>query len=202
MIVISNGKEEKILLDTSLIKVPGKHNVENYMTAIALTYGLVPCEVYSRVASEFRGVEHRLELVRTLRGVDFYNSSIDSSPTRTAAALSALSGRDIVAICGGYDKNLSYDPLAKALCESVRAVVLTGETAPKIKKSLDECPDLVSSGLSVFEEETFEGAVERAASLGKEGGCVVLTPASASFDRFKNFDQRGKYFKELVAKLS
>jgi len=201
MIVISDGGEEKALLDTSLIRVPGMHNVENYMTAIALTYGLVPTEVYSRVASEFYGVEHRLELVRTLDGVDFYNSSIDSSPSRTVAALSALRGRDIVAICGGYDKNLSYDPLADALCDGVRAVVLTGATAPKIKKALEDCSRLQGSGLTVFEEDTFEDAVKRAASLGRAGGCVVLTPASASFDRFKNFAQRGRYFKELVKKL-
>ena len=177
------------------------HNVENYMTAIGLTYGFVDVEDYASVASEFCGVEHRLELVRTIDGVDFYNSSIDSSPTRTAAALSALGGRDTVIICGGYDKNLSYAPLADSLCKSARAVVLTGATAEKIKAALDACPDYDPEKLSVIMADSFENAVSTAASLGRAGGCVVLSPASASFDRFKNFMERGRYFKELVLKL-
>ena len=200
-IVIFDGCEEKELLDVSLIRIPGMHNVENYMTAIGLTYGHVDISVYSDVAKEFCGVEHRLELVRTIDGVDFYNSSIDSSPTRTAAALSALGGRDTVIICGGYDKNLSYEPLAISLCKSARAVVLTGQTAQKIKAALDNCPDYDADKLTVIMEDTFEDAVATAASLGRAGGCVVLSPASASFDRFKNFMERGRYFKELVNKL-
>jgi len=200
-IVISDGCEESALLDVSLIRIPGMHNVENYMAAIGLTYGHVDISVYSDVAKEFCGVEHRLELVRTKDGVDFYNSSIDSSPTRTAAALSALDGRDVVVICGGYDKNLSYAPLAHSLCKSARAVVLTGATAHKIKAALDESPDYDSEKLCVVMAESFEDAVSKAAALGRNGGCVVLSPASASFDRFKNFMERGRYFKELVNKL-
>ena len=200
-ITLSDGRSDETLLDCKSIKIPGKHNIENYMTAIGLTYGFVNTDVYECVASEFYGVEHRLELVRRKDGVDYFNSSIDSSPTRTLAALSALDGRDIVAICGGYDKNLSYNILAKKLCESVRAVVVTGAAANKIKKAIDECDDYPQSGLKVFMEDTFEGAVSRAASQGREGGCVVLTPACASFDRFKNFAERGRYFKELVNSL-
>ena len=200
-ITITDGREERVLLDTSLIRIPGMHNVENYMTAIGLTYGFVDTEVYSTVAKEFLGVEHRLELVRTIDGVDFYNSSIDSSPTRTAAALSALGGRDTVVICGGYDKNLSYAPLATSLCKSVRAAVLTGATAPKIMAALECCDDYDPTRLTVVMTESFEEAVSTAASLGRADGCVLLSPASASFDRFKNFMERGRYFKELVSKL-
>ena len=200
-IVISDGAEEKVLLDTSLIRIPGMHNIENYMTAIGLTYGFVDTDVYSSVAKEFLGVEHRLELVRTIDGVDYYNSSIDSSPTRTAAALSALGGRDTVIICGGYDKNLSYEPLAVSLCKCARAVVLTGDTAEKIKNAIDACPDYSPEKLLVVMADSFEDAVTRASALGRSGGCVVLSPASASFDRFKNFMERGRYFKELVLKL-
>jgi UDP-N-acetylmuramoylalanine--D-glutamate ligase len=171
------------------------------MTAIALTYRYVTADVYKRVAKSFYGVEHRLQLVRELGGVQYYNSSIDSSPTRTSAALSALAGRDIVVICGGYDKNLDYAPLAEALIKHARAVVLTGATAQKIKKALDDNSDFASSGLSVVMEESFENAVTSASKLGRAGGCVLLSPASASFDRFKNFAERGKYFCSLVAKL-
>ena len=200
-ICINDGETAEQILSVQSIRLPGTHNVENYMTAIALTYGYVDKEIYKNIAESFMGVEHRLELVRTLNGVQYYNSSIDSSPTRTAAALSALSGRDIVVICGGYDKNLDYAPLAEALIANVRAVVLTGATAGKIKRALEENPAFATSGLCVVSEEAFENAVISASKLGREGGCVLLSPASASFDRFKNFAERGRYFCELVAKL-
>ena len=200
-IYISDGRSSELLLDTSLIRLPGIHNVENYMTAIGLTYGYVDKSAYVKVASTFGGVEHRLELVRRLHNVDYYNSSIDSSPTRTAAALSALSGRDIVVICGGYDKNLDYAPLAESLYNRVRAVVLTGATAPKIKAALAAYNGAGKGGLTIVEAKTFEKAVTTASSLAQSGGCVLLSPASASFDRFKNFAERGKYFKELVKGL-
>ena len=201
IIRIADGDCERELLDCSDIRLPGKHNIENYMTAIGLTYGCVDVSVYSKVAMEFNGVEHRLELVRTIDEVDFYNSSIDSSPTRTGAALSALLGRDIVIICGGYDKNLDYEPLAKSICESVRTVVLTGASAPKIKAAILSYGGYSPEVLKIIDSESFEDAVALAANEAKKGGCVLLSPASASFDRFKNFAQRGEYFKELVKKL-
>ena len=196
-----DGESVTPLLDCKRILLPGKHNVENYMTATSLTLGYVDVGVWGEIAESFGGVEHRLELVRNIGGVDYYNSSIDSSPTRTAAALSALKGRDIVVICGGYDKNLSYAPLAKSLCESVRAVVLTGATAPKIMKALEEYEGYSPESLTVIEEKEFEDAVKRASELAREGGCVLLSPASASFDRFKNFAERGRYFKKLVMEM-
>ncbi len=200
-ICVKDGDSTENIISTNSIILPGLHNVENYMTAIALTYGYVDTAVYKGVAESFTGVEHRLQRIRTLNGVDYYNSSIDSSPTRTAAALSALAGRDIVVICGGYDKNLDYAPLAEALIKRVRAVVLTGATANKIQKALEDNFDFASSGLTVVMEECFEDAVSAASALGREGGCVLLSPASASFDRFENFAERGKYFCELVLKL-
>ena len=200
-IYISDGKSSERIMDISLIRLPGKHNLENYMTAIGMTYGYVDKSVYATVASTFGGVEHRLELVRRLKNVDYYNSSIDSSPTRTAAALSALAGRDIVVICGGYDKNLDYAPLAQSLCKYAKAVVLTGATGPKIKAAIAAYDGKDKAGLKVVEAKTFERAVTMASSLAVSGGCVLLSPASASFDRFKNFAERGKYFKELVKKL-
>ena len=115
--------------------------------------------------------------------------------------MSALDGRDIVVICGGYDKNLDYAPLADALLSSARAVVLTGATADKIYNALISNPNFSENRLTVERAESFEDAVLCASRLGKDGGCVLLSPASASFDRFKNFMERGAYFKELVSKL-
>lgn len=197
-IVISDGIREERLLSVSDIRVPGRHNVENFMCAMALTYGQVDPAVYSEVASEFTGVSHRLELVRTLEGVDYFNSSIDSSPTRTAAALSALHGRDIVIICGGYDKNIPYEPLAEALCRSVRTVILTGATAKKIERALLECEAYSQGHPEYYHASDFEGAVKLAREKAKRGGCVLLSPASASFDAFPNFAVRGDTFRKIV----
>ena len=197
-ILLADATSEIPLLSVSEIGVPGRHNVENFMTAIALTYGRVDPSVYSTVAREFRGVEHRLELVRTLHGVNYYNSSIDSSPTRTAAALSALHGRDIVIICGGYDKKIPFEPLAEALCRSVRAVVLTGQTGEKIEQVLRTHPNYREGVPEIYREHDFFDAVSKAKSVAREGGCVLLSPACASFDAFKNFAERGNVFRKIV----
>ena len=200
MICISDGKSEIELLRESEIRLPGTHNIENYMTAMALSYGYAEPQDFLSVAREFTGVEHRLEPVRTLDGVEYINGSIDSSPTRTIAALSALHGRDIVVICGGYDKNLDYAPLAPKLCESARVVVLTGATADKIERALRSY-DGYSGSPEIIRAESFEESVTVAREHAREGGCVLLSPASASFDRFDNFAQRGRYFKKLVNEL-
>ena len=198
VILLSDGKEEIPLLSLSDIQIPGRHNVENFMTAIALTYGNVDPSVYSEVAQSFFGVEHRLELVRTLDGIDYYNSSIDSSPSRTAAALSALRGRDIVIICGGYDKKIPFEPLAKALCATVRAVVLTGQTGEKIETVLRAHPDYREGSPEIYRAPDFKDAVETARNAARKGGCVLLSPACASFDAFKNFAERGNTFRKIV----
>ena len=198
VIFYSRGAEEQRLLEIKHIRVPGRHNVENFMTAMGLTLGAVaPC-VYEEVATSFSGVEHRLEWVRSLDGVDYYNGSIDSSPTRTAAALSALDGRDIVVICGGYDKKIAFEPLAESLCRTVRAVVLTGATGQKIRACIEACPDYDAATLQVVSEPIFDDAVAAARALAREGGCVLLSPACASFDAFRNFAERGETFKRIV----
>ena len=200
-ILLSDGTTEESLLEISRIRVPGRHNVENFMTAIGLTYGHVSAEIFGKVADEFLGVEHRLELVRTLDGVDYYNSSIDSSPSRTAAALSALSGRDIVIICGGYDKQIPFEPLAESLCRSVRAVVLTGETGKKIEAVLKAHSLYQQDHPVIRYEAAFKDAVLGARSLACMGGCVLLSPACASFDAFRNFAERGETFRAIVNSL-
>ena len=206
-ITITDGRKVEKLLDVKDIKVPGMHNVENFMTAIALTYGKVSADVYYAVAESFFGVEHRLEFVRRLDGVDYYNSSIDSSPTRTAAALSALGERDIIIICGGYDKKIPYAPLAEHLFAHAKAVVLTGATAPKIDLAMTEYAESHRSIPAPRKEfaEDFGTAVSKARllaeELGKNAPCVLLSPASASFDCFKNFAERGNVFKDIVNRL-
>ena len=197
-IVWSDGISEDILLNVNDIKLPGIHNIENYMTAIALTYGIVDKKIYTEIAKSFGGVEHRLEFVREFNGVKYYNSSIDSSPTRTAAALSALNENKVV-ICGGYDKNIPFAPLADALCETTRCVVLTGATAPKIKEALLACPKYSPEKLLVIQEDDFDNAVYAARDAARFGECVLLSPACASFDRFSNFEERGARFKNIVS---
>ncbi|MBO5682386.1 MAG: UDP-N-acetylmuramoyl-L-alanine--D-glutamate ligase [Clostridia bacterium] len=196
-VVFSDGATECEILSTANIKLPGIHNLENYMTAIALTYGMVDLDIYDEVAKTFGGVEHRLEWVAECDGVSYYNSSIDSSPTRTEAALSALKGPKVV-ICGGRDKNVPFDGLAAALCKyDVKCVVLTGEAADKIYAAL--C--LIGGGTPVIEthiESDFDAAVLKARSLAKKGDAVLLSPACTSFDRFKHFEERGARFKGIV----
>lgn len=201
-IVLSDGEREENILTCSEVRLPGTHNLENYMTAICLCYGFAKSEIFASVAREFGGVEHRLEFVRQLDGVDYYNSSIDSSPSRTAAALSALQGRDITVICGGYDKNLDYTPLAESIARStVSTVVLTGNTAEKIYNALLSCEGTAHGQVNIIRASDFENALVLARESARRGGCVLLSPASASFDRFNNFAERGRYFKKLVCEL-
>ena len=204
--VLRRKNIEISLLPLDKIKIPGTHNIENYMAAIAAVYDLVPYEALvpaaSSLASTFSGVEHRLELVREFKRVKFYNGSIDSTPSRTAAALSALPGERISLICGGYDKNIPFAPLADAIAEhgGVVSVTLTGATAQKIKSAFDE------SGKSMPPYEIiddFDDAVLHAANEAFELGAeaVPLSPACASFDRFSNFEERGSRFKQLINQI-
>ncbi len=196
-ILLHDGQSERRLLAVSAIELPGKHNLENYMTALALTDGLVSPASAEEVATSFLGVPHRLECVRVLDGVTYYNSSIDSTPSRTAAALSALSDSPIV-ICGGYDKNVSFAPLAQVLGERAKAVVLTGATASKIREALDVEERVKRGELPIFEEADFARAVEMARQIASKGDTVLLSPACASFDAFRNFEERGETFRRIV----
>lgn len=196
-IFFSDGREDTPVLETASIILPGRHNLENYMTAIALTWGLVPFDVIRRIASTFTGVAHRLEYVRTVGGVKYYNSSIDSSPSRTAAALSALKEKPIV-ICGGRDKHVPFAPLAEVLVRRAKAVVLTGEARDKILDALTCFPGFDPETLLVITEPDFTDAVNAARGLARPGDTVLLSPACTSFDAFRNFEERGDRFKQIV----
>ncbi|MBQ9805005.1 MAG: UDP-N-acetylmuramoyl-L-alanine--D-glutamate ligase [Clostridia bacterium] len=197
-ICYSDGKTDEVLLEISEIRLPGVHNLENYMTALALTHGEVGTDSILAVARKFTGVRHRLEPVRELDGVRYYNSSIDSSPSRTAAALSALAPEKPIVICGGADKGCSFEPLAEVLCKHAKAVILTGQTAPKIREVLNACPEVQSGTLPILENADFQGAVELARTTAREGDIVLLSPACTSFDAFRNFEERGDTFCQIV----
>lgn len=194
------GKVE--VMPRSIIKLPGLHNTANYMTAVAVTWGKVTLDGIRKIAASFGGVEHRLEFIREKDGVTYINGSIDSSPTRTAAALSAINDRPVVLIAGGYDKHIPYEPLADAVySSSVHTIVLTGDTAEAIYNALTSHEKHKNSALKIIREDAFEGAVQAAVDSARPGDTVILSPASASFDRFANFEERGRYFKKLINEL-
>ncbi|MBQ8004515.1 MAG: UDP-N-acetylmuramoyl-L-alanine--D-glutamate ligase [Oscillospiraceae bacterium] len=197
VIILSREGKETDIIKSSDIKIPGRHNVLNYMAAFAATEEFVASDTIKKLAPEFGGVEHRIELVREKDGVKYYNSSIDSTPTRTKAALSSFEQKLIV-ICGGRNKNLPFDTLAQTLCERAKSVVLTGESADEIMQALNEYDKFESSGLKTFICRGFEEAVRKAHSIASEGDTVILSPACTSFDAFDNFEERGNAFKNIV----
>ena len=199
-IVCRDGRGERTVMTTGDIKLPGVHNVENYMAAIAAVDGLVPDETIRDFAREFGGVEHRIELVRTYRGVRYYNDSIASSPSRTTAGLRSFPEK-VILIAGGYDKHIPYDVLGPDLVAHVKAMVLTGATAPKIQAAAEQAPGYDAQALPICTIDDFADAVHKAVSLAQPGDIVILSPASASFDKFKNFMVRGDTFKELIRAL-
>jgi len=185
------------VLDVGDILIPGVHNVENYMAAIALVEGLVSDEAIRHVAKNFGGVEHRIELVRIKDGVRFYNDSIASSPSRTIAGLRSFPEK-VILIAGGYDKHIPYDVLGPEICAHVKKLFLCGATAKLIREAVENCegeqPEIVDCG-------DFENAVRTAAAAAESGDVVLMSPASASFDQFKNFMVRGECFKKIVKEL-
>lgn len=185
------------MLDIADIKLPGRHNIDNYMTATAALYGRVTPEAIRQVAQSFGGVEHRIEFVRELDGVKYYNSSIDSSPSRTTAALKSFSQK-LVVILGGYDKKIPYEPLIEPIFEHCRAVVLTGDTGKKLYELIVSSQEYKKGELEVYRQDDFTQAIIKAKDISKSGDIVLLSPAAASFDRFENFEARGRAFKDIV----
>ena len=196
---LTNAQGSREVLPTRDIRLPGVHNIENYMAAIAAVDGLVPDKCVRAVAARFQGVEHRIELVRELDGVKYYNDSIGTSPSRTVACLESFP-EPVILIAGGYDKGIPFHALALEIRERVKTLVLTGDTARAIRQAVEEaeggrgCPEIIQT-------EDLAGAVEAARRAAGPGDVVVLSPACAAFDRFKNFMERGRAFKELVRSL-
>lgn len=196
-IVCRDKKGERIIMKTADIKIPGVHNVENYMAAIAAVDGLVDDATIVQFARTFGGVEHRIELVRTYHGVRFYNDSIASSPSRCIAGLRSFKEK-VILIAGGYDKHIPFDVLGPEIVEHVKLLVLCGATADKIKKAVLDAPNYRVGSPEILEVSPFRAAVEAARDKAVKGDVVTLSPACAAFDQFKNFMVRGKTFKEIV----
>lgn len=197
--VRANGRLEKVL-DTSEIFLPGLHNVENYMAAIAAVWERVPAEVIRRTAREFRGVEHRIEFVRELAGVRYYNDSIATSPTRAIAGLRSFPER-VIMIAGGYDKHLSFAALAPEILAHVKTLVLCGATAGMIRAAVESADGFSADVLPILETDDFCQAIDLARASAAPGDVVILCPACAAFDKFPNFMVRGKTFKEYINAL-
>ena len=188
------------VLHRSEVKLRGLHNIENLLGAIATVAGEVRFETMARVARQFAGVEHRIEPVRLLHGVQWYNDSIASSPTRTIAGLRSFDQK-IIIIAGGYDKHIPYEPLAPEILAHVKVLILMGDTGPIIEKAVRECPGFDGSGLVIEHAGDMAEAVEIARRRAVAGDVVSLSPASASFDKYPNFEVRGQDFKRLVNAL-
>ena len=196
-IVCRSGGHERVIMTTGDIKIPGVHNVENYMAAIAAVDGLVPDAVIRDFAREFGGVEHRIELVRTYRGVRYYNDSIASSPSRTIAGLRSFREK-VILIAGGYDKHIPFDVLGPEIVEHVKLLVLCGATADKIRAAVENAPGYEPGKPEILDVTPFTAAVEAARDRAQPGDVVTLSPACAAFDQFRNFAERGKFFKSIV----
>lgn len=195
---VHDGSSNKIMAADD-IKLPGTHNLENYMAAFAATDGYVDDNTCTSVAKSFSGVEHRLEQVRVLNGVTFINDSIGTSPTRTAAGLHALKKKPIL-IAGGYDKHIPFDELGDEICLHVKKLYLTGATTENIYAAVTKSKYFDGS-LPIEKIDDFKEAVLAAANSAQDGDIVLLSPACAAFDKFKNFMERGKYFKQIVMEL-
>ena len=196
-VICRNGEP---ILPTKDILIPGVHNIENYMAAITVVEGLVSDETIRHVAKTFGGVEHRIELVRVKDGVRFYNDSIASSPSRTIAGLRSFPEK-VILIAGGYDKHIPYEPLAPEITAHVKNLVLMGATGPRIEKAVREDPNFNEAELPIQHADNMQHAVELARACAKPGDIIILSPASASFDLYPNFEVRGREFKSIVNAL-
>ena len=186
------------LLPISQIRIPGWHNVENYMAAIAAVWGDVEPQTIRRVAENFAGVEHRAEFVRELRGVKYYNDSIATSPTRVISGMLSLFPQKILLIAGGYDKHIPFEPLGPAVCDKVKTLILLGDTAQKIQDAVQAAPQYQEGCPEILRVDNMEQAVAAAAAHAQPGDIVSLSPACAAFDLYPNFEVRGRHYKDIV----
>jgi UDP-N-acetylmuramoylalanine--D-glutamate ligase len=183
------------IFDTKNIKIPGDHNVENIMASVLLCMDLIKdnTKILDNVISSFRGIEHRIEQVREINGITFYNDSKSTNVDSTLVALKSFKGR-IILLMGGREKEAPYSPLIPEIKSKVKNIIAFGEGKIRIKNELENFVkiDLV---------ETMKDAVEKAFRMASRGDIILLSPACASFDQFNNFEERGRIFKEIVNSL-
>lgn len=197
----ADGTQDEFVMNVQDIRIPGLHNVENYLAAICAVKEFVSNDTILSVAKTFNGVKHRAQLVRELDGVRYYNDSIASSPTRTACGMLSLFEQKLILICGGYDKNIPYAPLGPVICEKVKTLILLGATGKKIEAAVKESAIYTEGMLDIIYADSMEQAVYIAREKATQGDIVALSPASASFDMYRDFEQRGEHFMTIVNNL-
>ena len=200
IIKVCDNKLRKHILNTKDLLLRGKHNYENVCTAIVATLEIASTEKQIEAVTQFKGVKHRLEFVKEINGVKWYNDSIGTSPTRTIAGLKSFNEK-IVLIAGGYDKHLDYTPIAKPILDNVSVLILMGQTSKKIKESVENEMKVEQKRIEIYECDTLQETVNTAKKVAKKGEVVLFSPASASFDMYKNFEERGDKFKSIVNSL-
>ena len=197
-ILFSDRGEIRRVMNASEIKIPGMHNVENYLAAICAVQGVADDEAILATARSFGGVPHRAQLIRTVDGVSYYNDSIATTPARTITGMLSLFPQKIILIAGGYDKKIPFDGLGEPLCRKVKTLILMGATADKIETVVRSAGEYAASGLNIIRVENMEQAVAIARENAEDGDIVALSPACASFDMYPNFEARGNHFREIV----
>lgn len=197
IVLCKNGVKTNII-NKSDIKLRGIHNYENICAALAVTASLVDTKTQVKAIKEFIGVEHRLEFVREIVGVKYYNDSIGTSPASTIAGLNAFD-ENIVLLAGGSDKGLDYTEIGEKIAEKVGTLILCGPTSKIIEKATKDA--LHGKQINIIYVKNMQEAVLKAKENAKPGDIVLLSPASASFDLYKNFAERGNIFKEIVNKI-
>ncbi|GIW48531.1 MAG: UDP-N-acetylmuramoylalanine--D-glutamate ligase [Caloramator sp.] len=199
-------QEDNLVVDNNIVchidevKLPGMHNIENLLAAFAAVYDFVSIDTMRYVAMNFSGVEHRIEFVREVNEIKFYNDSIASSPARTLAGLKSFKQK-VILIAGGYDKNIPFEPLAEEGIDYIKCLVLIGKTKDKIKDAFLRVMEERNIELPIVIADSLEDAVLKAYNAAEKGDIITLSPACASFDMFKNFEERGRIFKEIVNKI-
>ncbi|MFV0351489.1 MAG: UDP-N-acetylmuramoyl-L-alanine--D-glutamate ligase [Oscillospiraceae bacterium] len=200
MLCLAAGDTIEPVVDAAELKLRGVHNIENMLAAMAAVRGLVDAKDMAQVARTFTGVEHRLEPVRMLNGVEYINDSIATTPTRSIAGLRSF-GKKIILLAGGYDKKIPFEPMVQDILERVKELILMGTTADKIEKAVTSAPGYRPGYPTIVRAQNLEDAVYKAAKDASVGDIVLLSPACASFDAYANFEIRGRHFKQLVNAL-
>lgn len=200
-ILISNHGIDTPIMNAAEIKIPGTHNIENYLAAISAVSEFVSFENMKKVAKSFNGVEHRIEFVEKIDGVTYYNDSIASTPNRTTKGILSLFDKKIILIAGGYDKNLSFESFAQEVVKKVSYLILLGKTSEKIENAIKGLKYYKGDNPKIIKTDSMQQAVKTAYKIANPGDIVALSPACASFDLYKNFEDRGNHFKSLVKLL-
>lgn len=188
----------KHVINTNDLILRGKHNYENVCAVLAAVEDLVDEEEAIKTIQEFPGVEHRIEFVREIDEVKWYNDSASSTPSRTISGLNAFDKEEIVLIAGGADKNLNYTPIAKPILDKVKTLILMGQTAEKIFDAVKQEEEKENKEINIYMANNLAQAIDLAKKYATPNQVILFSPASTSFDMFKNMYERGEKFKEIV----